>query len=49
MLMFLSRILSGVYPKVTSLSCRTGGEIFSVSGKRNVSVSSSSGGVSSGS
>lgn len=44
-----SNILSGVYPNVTSLSCSTGGEILSASGNLNVSVSSSSGGVSSGS
>ena len=34
---------------MTSLSCNNGGEIFSVSGNLKVSVSSTSGGVSSGS
>jgi hypothetical protein len=48
-LMPFKSTLSGVYPNVTSLSCSTGGEIFSVSGNLNVSVSSASGGVSSGS
>ena len=49
MLMPFSNTFSGVYPNVTSFSWSTGGEIFSVSGSLNVSVSSSSGGVSSGS
>lgn len=49
MLMSFSKILSGVYPNEASFNCSTGGEIFSVSGNLNVSVSSTSGGCSSGS
>ena len=49
MLMPLSNTLSVVYPNVASFNCRIGGEIFSVSGNLNVSVSSASGGCNSGS
>lgn len=48
MLTPLRRILSGSYPNDTSFSWRIGGEIFSASGNLNVSVSSTSGGCSSG-
>lgn len=48
-LMSFSKILSGVYPNEASFNCSTGGEIFSVSGNLNVSVSSTSGGCNSGS